>query len=83
MFYRIAVLTAFVFFSSSVRASELRDAVQDDYDDHLSVLFEHFHRAVPERFVAVSDARDIDRREHLHLVVVADRIRVPADSLIV
>jgi hippurate hydrolase len=43
MFKRIFSLAALVF-SFSVSASELGEAVQADYDDHLASLFDHFHR---------------------------------------
>jgi hippurate hydrolase len=43
MFKRIFSLAALIF-SFSVSASELGDAVQADYDEHLASLFDHFHR---------------------------------------
>jgi hippurate hydrolase len=43
MFKRILGLSALLF-SFSVSASELGDAVQADYDEHLASLFDHFHR---------------------------------------
>ena len=44
MLNRIAAVAAIVVFSCSVHASELSEAVQQDYDDYLWPLFDHFHR---------------------------------------
>jgi hippurate hydrolase len=44
MFIRLAGLAALFFFAVSVNASELSEAVQQDYDDYLWPLFDHFHR---------------------------------------
>ena len=44
MFRVSAAVAAIVFFSCSVSATELNDAVKKDYDDYLWPLFDHFHR---------------------------------------
>ena len=44
MLKRITAIAALALFSVSVQASELGDAVQQDYDDYLWPLFDHFHR---------------------------------------
>jgi amidohydrolase len=44
MLYRIAAIAALAVFSFPVHASELGDAVQQDYDDYLWPLFDQFHR---------------------------------------
>ncbi len=44
MFKHITAIAALALFSVSVQASELGDAVQQDYDDYLWPLFDHFHR---------------------------------------
>ncbi len=44
MFKRLAGLTALLFFAVSANASDLSEAVQQDYDDYLWPLFDHFHR---------------------------------------
>jgi len=44
MFNRIAAVAAVIALSCSVNASELSEAVQQDYDDYLWPLFDHFHR---------------------------------------
>jgi len=44
MFGRIVAATAILVFSVCVNASELDDAVKQDYDDYLWPLFDHFHR---------------------------------------
>ncbi len=44
MLNRIAAVAAIVILSCSVNASELSEAVQQDYDDYLWPLFDHFHR---------------------------------------
>ena len=41
---RFVAIAAFAVFSFSANASELGDAVQQDYDDYLWPLFDHFHR---------------------------------------
>jgi amidohydrolase len=44
MYRLVAAVAALVFFSFSVSADELGDAVKKDYDDYLWPLFDHFHR---------------------------------------
>ena len=44
MYKRIAVVAALALFSLSANATELGEAVQQDYDDYLWPLFDHFHR---------------------------------------
>ncbi len=44
MIKHITAIAALALFSVSVQASELGDAVQQDYDDYLWPLFDHFHR---------------------------------------
>ncbi len=44
MYRLVAAVAAIVFFSFSVHANELRDAIEKDYDDYLWPLFDHFHR---------------------------------------
>ncbi len=44
MLKHITAVAALALFSVSVPASELGDAVQQDYDDYLWPLFDHFHR---------------------------------------
>ncbi|HSN51373.1 MAG TPA: amidohydrolase, partial [Woeseiaceae bacterium] len=44
MYRLVAAVAAIVFFSFSVSADELGDAVKKDYDDYLWPLFDHFHR---------------------------------------
>ncbi len=44
MHKRIAVVAALALFSLSTNATELGEAVQQDYDDYLWPLFDHFHR---------------------------------------
>ena len=44
MFRFVAAVAAIVFFSFSVSANELSDAVKKDYDEYLWPLFDHFHR---------------------------------------
>ena len=44
MYKRIAVVAALALFSLPVNATELGEAVQQDYDDYLWPLFDHFHR---------------------------------------
>jgi len=44
MFKRFAAFAVVSLFSFPVSASELGDAVQQDYDDYLWPLFDHFHR---------------------------------------
>ncbi len=44
MFKRFAAIAVVSVFSFPVNASELGDAVQQDYDDYLWPLFDHFHR---------------------------------------
>ena len=39
-----ALCGALLVFALPVSATELHDAVKQDYDDHLAGLFEHFHR---------------------------------------
>ena len=41
---RFTILAALLFFFVPVHGSELSDAVQQDYDEYLSPLFDHFHR---------------------------------------
>jgi hippurate hydrolase len=44
MFRFVAAAAAIVFFSFSVSANELGEAVKKDYDEYLWPLFDHFHR---------------------------------------
>ena len=44
MLSRIAASAVLAVFSFSVHATELSEAVQQDYDDYLWPLFDHFHR---------------------------------------
>ena len=44
MLSRIAASVVLIVFSFSVHASDLSEAVQQDYDDYLWPLFDHFHR---------------------------------------
>ena len=44
MYRLVAAVAAIVFFSFSVNADELSDAVKKDYDEYLWPLFDHFHR---------------------------------------
>ena len=44
MYRLVAAAAAIVFFSFSVSADELSEAVKKDYDDYLWPLFDHFHR---------------------------------------
>jgi hippurate hydrolase len=44
MYRLVAAAAAIVFFSFSVSADELSDAVKKDYDEYLWPLFDHFHR---------------------------------------
>ena len=44
MYRLVAAVAAIVFFSFSVSADELSEAVKKDYDDYLWPLFDHFHR---------------------------------------
>jgi hippurate hydrolase len=44
MYRLVAAVAAIVFFSFSVSADELSDAVKKDYDEYLWPLFDHFHR---------------------------------------
>lgn len=44
MYRYIAAIAALAVFSIPVQASELGDAVQQEYDDYLWPLFDHFHR---------------------------------------
>jgi hippurate hydrolase len=39
-----ALLGALLVLSFPVAASELQEAVKEDYDDHLAGLWDHFHR---------------------------------------
>lgn len=41
---RLATIAALCLFGFPIHASELSDAVQQDYDDYLWPLFDHFHR---------------------------------------
>lgn len=44
MFKSIAAIAALALISFPVHASELSDAIQQDYDEYLWPLFDHFHR---------------------------------------
>jgi len=63
MFNRFAVLALSALLSFSVAASELGEAVQEDYDDYLWPLFDHFHRnpelSLVEQETAARMAREL------------------------